>query len=94
MTTIFLFYGPDFGDVAPWLGLGLFWVLIMLVIYVGVFALMIWIFYLIIRTAVKNGILRADEARASRARAHATQQAYAPPPASYPNSDGQPTERL
>lgn len=41
------------------------WVLVLLMIgvYVGIAVLSIWITYLIIRTAVKNGILLADRER-------------------------------
>jgi hypothetical protein len=37
-----------------------------LIIYLGMIALMLWVGYLIMRTAVKKGILRADVERASR----------------------------
>lgn len=47
-------------------GLGIGAIIIGLVIYFGTIILMIWIGYLIMRTAVKNGILRADEERARR----------------------------
>lgn len=45
-------------------GIGLFFV--GLLIYLGTVALVLWIGYLIIRTAVKNGILRADAERAAQ----------------------------
>lgn len=38
----------------------------MIIVYVALVALSIWITYLIIRTAVKNGILKADEERIRR----------------------------
>lgn len=50
----------DYGWLAG-LGIG-----VAIIIYVGIAALSIWITYLIIRTAVKNGILRADEERLRR----------------------------
>lgn len=59
-------------------GIGMF--ILSLIIYLGLVALMLWVGYLIIRTAVKNGILRADEERARRAGAHH----YPPAPGRYP----------
>lgn len=44
-------------------GFGLFLVLA-IVVYLAILALAMWIGYLIIRTAVKNGILLADRERA------------------------------
>lgn len=41
-----------------WIG-----VLFGIVLYAGLLALSLWVTYLIIRTAVKNGILLADRAR-------------------------------
>lgn len=49
------------------LGTGIVGILIAIVLYLGMLALTLWVFYLIIRTAVKNGILKADEERARRA---------------------------
>ncbi|MCM3697694.1 hypothetical protein [Microbacterium oleivorans] len=40
-------------------GLGVGLVILMIVLYVGFLALLIWVGYLIQRTAVKNGMLRA-----------------------------------
>lgn len=40
-------------------GLGAGLIILMIVLYVGFIALMIWVGYLIQRTAVKNGMLRA-----------------------------------
>ncbi|MFI8632829.1 hypothetical protein ACIGEP_09565 [Microbacterium sp. NPDC077663] len=40
-------------------GLGVGLIILMIVLYVGFIALMIWVGYLIQRTAVKNGMLRA-----------------------------------
>lgn len=40
-------------------GLGIGLIILMIVIYLAVIALGIWIQYLIMRTAVKNGMLRA-----------------------------------
>ena len=40
-------------------GLGAGFVILMIVLYLGFIALMIWVGYLIQRTAVKNGMLRA-----------------------------------
>ena len=53
----------DYGWAAG-LGIGMF--LLVAVIYLGILVLSLWITYLIIRTAVKNGILKADEERARR----------------------------
>lgn len=40
-------------------GLGIGFMIIALVLYLGLIALMIWISYLIMRTAVKNGVILA-----------------------------------
>ena len=45
---------PDYGA-----GIGIGFFLIMIVIYLGILALALWINYLIMRTAVKNGMLLA-----------------------------------
>ena len=47
-------------------GFGIVGFLIAIVLYLGMLALTLWVFYLIIRTAVKNGILKADEERRRR----------------------------
>ena len=47
-------------------GIGIVGFLIAIVLYLGMLALTLWVFYLIIRTAVKNGILKADEERRRR----------------------------
>lgn len=47
-------------------GVGIIGVLIAIVLYLGVLALTLWVSYLLMRTAVKNGILKADEERARR----------------------------
>ncbi|WP_396667574.1 hypothetical protein [Microbacterium sp. R86528] len=47
-------------------GLGIGAIIFFIVLYFGTLALTIWIGYLIMRTAVKNGILKADEERAKR----------------------------
>lgn len=67
----------DYGWAA---GLGVGMLVFMVVVYLGILALSLWITYLIIRTAVKNGILKADEERARRGRPPAAQ-----PPAGYVN---------
>ena len=54
----------DYSGLAAGLSIGA--LLIGLIIYLGVLALSLWIGYVIIRTAVKNGILRADEERGRR----------------------------
>jgi hypothetical protein len=54
------------GDSGWIAGVGLIGFLIGIVIYLGILALTLWVFYLIIRTAVTNGILKADEARGQR----------------------------
>lgn len=65
---------------AAGLGIGMF--LLVAVIYLGILALSLWITYLIIRTAVKNGILKADEERARRGYATpAPRTGYSHPPA-------------
>jgi hypothetical protein len=48
------------------LGTGIVGILIGIVLCLGILAITLWVFYLIIRTAVKNGILKADEERARR----------------------------
>jgi len=54
----------DYSGLAAGLSIGA--LIVGLIIYLGVLALSLWIGYVIIRTAVKNGILRADEERARR----------------------------
>ncbi|HCS60016.1 MAG TPA: hypothetical protein DIW46_01260 [Microbacterium sp.] len=54
----------DYSGLAAGLGIGA--IILGLVIYLAVIALTLWIGYLIMRTAVKNGILRADEVRATQ----------------------------
>ncbi len=52
--------------VGPLAGFGIIAMIFGIILYLGVMALTLWVFYLIIRTAVKNGILKADEERAAR----------------------------
>jgi hypothetical protein len=54
----------DYSGLAAGFGIGA--VILGLVIYLGTLALTLWIGYLIMRTAVKNGILRADAERAGQ----------------------------
>ncbi|MGL3149318.1 hypothetical protein ACSS7Z_03045 [Microbacterium sp. A82] len=54
----------DYSGLAAGLGIGA--LIFALVIYLAVIALTLWIGYLIMRTAVKNGILRADAERAAQ----------------------------
>lgn len=54
----------DYSGMAAGLGIGA--IIFGLVIYLGTIALMLWIGYLVMRTAVKNGILRADAERAGQ----------------------------
>lgn len=54
----------DYSGMAAGLGIGV--IIFGLVIYLGTLALMLWIGYLLMRTAVKNGILRADAERAGQ----------------------------
>ena len=54
----------DYSGAAAGLGFGV--LIIGFIVYIAILALAIWIGYLIMRTAVKNGILRADEERARR----------------------------
>ncbi|MDF2554554.1 MAG: hypothetical protein K0R60_449 [Microbacterium sp.] len=70
----------DYSGAAAGLGIGV--VIIGLVIYLGTIALMLWVGYLIMRTAVKNGILRADAERA--AQGYGRPQAGGSLPPSYP----------
>ena len=68
----------DYSGAAAGLGFGV--LIIGFIIYIAILALAIWIGYLIMRTAVKNGILRADEERARRGIGGG---GMAPPPAGY-----------
>ena len=54
----------DYSPFATSFGVGA--IILFIVFYAGTTALTLWIGYLIIRTAVKNGILKADEERARR----------------------------
>lgn len=54
----------DYSGAAAGLGIGV--LIIGFIVYIAILALAIWVSYLIMRTAVKNGILRADEERARR----------------------------
>lgn len=54
----------DYSGMAAGFGIGM--IIFGLVIYLGTIALMLWIGYLLMRTAVKNGILRADAERAGQ----------------------------
>ncbi|UUT35631.1 hypothetical protein [Microbacterium elymi] len=54
-------------DYSGMAGLGFGVLLVGLIVYLGTLALALWIGYLIMRTAVKNGVLLADEERARRA---------------------------
>ena len=65
--------------IGPLAGFSIIAVVFGIIMYVGMIALMFWLFYLIIRTAVKNGILKADEERAARGIAPRPQQSYTPP---------------
>jgi len=74
--------GNDYSGAAAGLGIGL--ILVGIVLYIGTIALVLWVGYLIMRTAVKNGILRADAERAqSRGFGQYPQQPPLPPQ-SYP----------
>jgi hypothetical protein len=59
-------------------GLGIGAIVLGIVLYLAGIALALWIGYLVIRTAVKNGILRADAERAARGYGGPT--GYAGPP--------------
>lgn len=82
--------GNDYAGMIAGLGIGFF--LVGIILYVGTIALALWIGYLIMRTAVKNGILRAD---AERARARGTASTYPPQPPlpQQPYPGGQPPVR-
>ena len=54
----------DYSPFVTSLGVGA--IILFILFYAGTIALTLWIGYLIIRSAVKNGILRADEERARR----------------------------
>lgn len=73
-------YNDDYGWMA---GFGVGMVIFGIVLYVGILALMLWVSYLIMRTAVKNGILRADEERAARGIGQRPGAPY-PPQQGYP----------
>lgn len=77
----------DYAGVAAGLGIGA--IIFGLVIYLGTIALMLWIGYLIMRTAVKNGILRADAERA----AQRPGGIYGAPPQHPQNPGGSPQQR-
>ncbi|BDV31431.1 hypothetical protein [Microbacterium terricola] len=72
----------DYSGLAAGLGVGFF--VLMLVLYFAILGLMLWVSYLILRTAVKNGILLADQERAKRgpigAAPRFVQQPPPPPP--------------
>lgn len=55
-----------YNDYSGMAGLGIGVVIFGIVLYLGTIALMLWVGYLLMRTAVKNGILRADAERASQ----------------------------
>lgn len=69
--------GNDYSGIAAGLGVGFF--LIAIIFYLGTIALALWIGYLIMRTAVKNGILRADAERAQARGPYPPQQPPLPP---------------
>lgn len=73
----------DYSGAAAGLGIGV--LIVGFLVYIAILALAIWIGYLIMRTAVKNGILRADEERARRGLAGG---GMAPPPAGPGYSSG------
>ncbi|MGP6176004.1 hypothetical protein ACTU6U_01715 [Microbacterium sp. A196] len=64
----------DYSGAAAGIGIGV--LIFGFLVYIATLALALWIGYLIMRTAVKNGILRAD---AERARMHPAAQHGAPP---------------
>lgn len=53
-----------FNDYSGMAGLGVGMFIFGIILYLAMLALSLWIGYLIMRTAVKNGILRADAERA------------------------------
>ncbi|GEP47413.1 hypothetical protein FVP74_00865 [Microbacterium saccharophilum] len=75
----------DYSGLAAGFGVGFF--ILMLVIYLAVVALMLWVGYLIMRTAVKNGVVLA-----MRETGQQFAPAYRPgiqvPPGRYPGSPG------
>lgn len=80
----------DYSGVAAGLGIGM--IIFGLLIYLATIALMLWIGYLVMRTAVKNGILRADAERAAQRPGGpygAPPNAQGPGP-SYPQAPGAP----
>lgn len=73
---------PDYSGAAAGFGIGFF--IIAIVIYLAILALMVWVSYLIMRTAVKNGVKLAMQE---------TGQQFGPagyrppvPPQSYPGA--------
>ncbi|WP_417562384.1 hypothetical protein [Microbacterium sp.] len=78
----------DYGSGAFGLGIGIF--IVGVIVYLGVLALALWIGYLIMRTAVKNGILLAD---AQRGRGSGFGPYPPQPPQGYPGQPGSPPTR-
>ena len=59
-------------------GFGVGFVILMIVLYLGILALMLWVSYLLMRTAVKNGVVLA-----LRETGQQLPQGYRPPPPGY-----------
>lgn len=76
---------PDYSGAAAGLGIGFF--LIAIVIYLAILALMLWLGYLIMRTAVKNGVKLAMQETGQQF----PPQGYRPPvpPQAYPGAPPQ-----
>lgn len=76
---------PDYSGAAAGFGIGFF--IIAIVIYLAILALMVWVSYLIMRTAVKNGVKLAMQETGQQF----ASQGYRPPmpPQSYPGAPPQ-----
>jgi len=71
--------------VLPFAGFGFAFILIALIVYLAIIALMVWIGYLIMRTAVKNGVLLAMQ---QSGRQFAPVYPPQPPQPPYPGAHG------
>jgi len=75
---------PDYAGAMAGLGIGFFF--IALLIYLAVLALVLWIGYLIMRTAVKNGVILAM--RETGQQFAPVQRPGGPTPPMYPGGPG------
>jgi len=70
---------PDYSGAAAGFGIG--FMILFFVIYLAILALMLWVGYLIMRTAVKNGVKLAMQETGQQ---FAPMRPYAPPQQTYP----------